>query len=100
MMAEQKILSVLKKPCVSEKTTNQTEKYHTIVFKVALWATKHDIAMAVETLLEVKVDSVRTVIMKGKTKRRGNKMTRRSDWKKAYITLQEGQNMDFLKGVE
>ena len=47
----------------------------------------------------VKVDSVRTVVVKGKTKRRGAKMGRRSDWKKAYVTLQEGQSLDFVEGA-
>lgn len=100
MITEQRILSVLKKPCVSEKATNSAEKNNTMVFQVALWANKNDIALAAENLLGMKVESVRTVVVKGKSKRRGNRMTQRSDWKKAYITLQEGQNMDFMKGVE
>ena len=62
-------------------------------------ANKVEIANAVEQLFEVKVDSVRTVVVKGKTKRRGAKMGRRSDWKKAYVTLQEGQSLDFVEGA-
>ncbi|MDE4032979.1 50S ribosomal protein L23, partial [Glaesserella parasuis] len=83
----------------SEKATNNAEKDNTIVFKVALDANKVEIANAVEQLFEVKVDSVRTVVVKGKTKRHGAKSGRRSDWKKAYVTLQEGQSLDFVEGA-
>ncbi|MDE4009385.1 50S ribosomal protein L23, partial [Glaesserella parasuis] len=83
----------------SEKATNNAEKGNTIVFKVALDANKVEIANAVEQLFEVKVDSVRTVVVKGKTKRHGAKSGRRSDWKKAYVTLQEGQSLDFVEGA-
>ncbi|MDE3970638.1 50S ribosomal protein L23 [Glaesserella parasuis] len=84
---------------MSEKATNNAEKGNTIVFKVALDANKVEIANAVEQLFEVKVDSVRTVVVKGKTKRHGAKSGRRSDWKKAYVTLQEGQSLDFVEGA-
>ena len=99
MIQQERLLSVLKAPHVSEKATNNAEKSNTIVFKVALDANKVEIANAVEQLFEVKVDSVRTVVVKGKTKRRGAKMGRRSDWKKAYVTLQEGQSLDFAEGA-
>ncbi|EXI62156.1 50S ribosomal protein L23 [Mannheimia granulomatis] len=99
MIQQERLLNVLKAPHISEKATNNAEKGNTIVFKVALDANKVEIANAVEQLFEVKVDSVRTVIVKGKTKRRGAKMGRRSDWKKAYVTLQEGQSLDFVEGA-
>lgn len=99
MIQQERLLNVLKAPHISEKATNNAEKGNTIVFKVALDANKVEIANAVEQLFEVKVDSVRTVIVKGKTKRRGAKMGRRSDWKKAYVTLQEGQSLDFVEGT-
>lgn len=99
MMQEERLLKVLRAPHISEKATNNAEKANTIVFKVALDANKVEIANAVEQLFEVKVDSVRTVVVKGKTKRRGAKMGRRSDWKKAYVTLQEGQSLDFVEGA-
>ena len=82
-MSQERLLSVLRAPHISEKATNKAE-----------------IAAAVAQLFEVKVDSVRTVVVKGKTKRRGNKMGRRSDWKKAYVTLAEGQNLDFVDSAE
>ncbi|WP_439295167.1 50S ribosomal protein L23 [Lonepinella sp. BR2882] len=99
MIQQERLLSVLKAPLISEKATNNAEGSNTIVFKVALDANKVEIANAVAQLFEVKVDSVRTVVVKGKTKRRGNKVGRRSDWKKAYVTLQEGQSLDFAEGA-
>lgn len=99
MNQQERLLSVLKAPHISEKATNSAEKANTIVFKVALNANKVEIAQAVSELFDVKVDSVRTMIVKGKTKRRGNKMGRRSDWKKAYVTLSEGQSLDFLESA-
>ena len=87
MIQQERLLKVLKAPHISEKA------------KVALDANKVEIANAVEQLFEVKVDSVRTVIVKGKTKRHGAKSGRRSDWKKAYVTLQEGQSLDFVEGA-
>ncbi|MCT8679050.1 50S ribosomal protein L23 [Glaesserella parasuis] len=92
MIQQERLLKVL-------KATNNAEKGNTIVFKVALDANKVEIANAVEQLFEVKVDSVRTVVVKGKTKRHGAKSGRRSDWKKAYVTLQEGQSLDFVEGA-
>ena len=98
-MSQERLLSVLRAPHISEKATNNAEKSNTVVLKVALDANKAEIAAAVAQLFEVKVDSVRTVVVKGKTKRRGAKMGRRSDWKKAYVTLQEGQSLDFVEGA-
>ena len=99
-MSQERLLSVLRAPHISEKATNNAEKSNTVVLKVALDANKAEIAAAVAQLFEVKVDSVRTVVVKGKTKRRGTKMGRRSDWKKAYVTLVEGQNLDFVDSAE
>ena len=95
-MSQERLLSVLRAPHISEKATNNAEKSNTVVLKVALDANKAEIAAAVAQLFEVKVDSVRTVVVKG----RGNKMGRRSDWKKAYVTLAEGQNLDFVDSAE
>lgn len=100
MIQQERLLKVLKAPHISEKATNNAEKANTIVFKVAKDANKVEIANAVEQLFDVKVDSVRTVLVKGKTKRHGAKSGRRSDWKKAYVTLQEGQELDFVGGAE
>ncbi len=100
MITEERILKVLRAPHISEKATMAAENGNTIVFKVAKDATKREIKAAVEKLFEVEVKSVNTLIAKGKTKRQGMRQGRRSDWKKAYVTLKEGQDIDFAGGAE
>ena len=100
MMREERLLQVLVAPHVSEKSTTAAETNNTVVFKVATNATKAEIKAAVEKLLEVQVKGVRTVNVKGKTKRTGMRVGKRSDWKKAYVTLQEGSDIDFVGGAE
>ncbi|MCE1905777.1 50S ribosomal protein L23, partial [Enterobacter hormaechei] len=63
-------------------------------------STKAEINAAVNKLFDVEVEGVNTLLVKGKTKRHGQRIGRRSDWKKAYVTLKEGQNMDFIGGAE
>lgn len=98
MIREERLLKVLKAPHISEKSTLVAEKQNTIVFKVATDATKAEIKQAVEKLFEVKVEAVRTLNVMGKTKRTGARVGKRSDWKKAYVTLVEGQDIDFMGG--
>ncbi|GAB3294849.1 50S ribosomal protein L23 [Pseudidiomarina andamanensis] len=100
MMREERLLTVILAPHVSEKSTVTAETANTVVFKVAKDATKPQIKAAVEKLFEVEVDSVRTVNVKGKTKRTGARFGKRSDWKKAYVTLKEGADIDFVGGAE
>ncbi|ODP96798.1 MULTISPECIES: 50S ribosomal protein L23 [Salinivibrio] len=100
MITEERILKVLRAPHISEKATMAAESANTIVFKVAKEATKKEIKAAVEKLFEVEVKSVRTLVVKGKTKRQGMREGRRSDWKKAYVILKEGQDIDFVGGAE
>jgi len=91
--------STIIRPVVSEKSTllGDQGKY---VFEVAPDATKVDIKRAVEKLLGSKVDTVRTAIAHGKIKRQGRFAGRRSDWKKAYVTLRQGEKMpEFLEGA-
>ncbi len=95
-MNQERILDILKSPHVSEKATVVAERDNQIVFKVAVDATKLEIKRAVESLFEVEVDSVRTLNVKGKTKRHGQQQGRRVNWKKAYVSLKEGQDIDFL----
>jgi large subunit ribosomal protein L23 len=85
-------------PVVSEKSTRVAEKRNQAVFKVARDAQKPEIKQAIEALFNVKVEGVQTLNMKGKTKRFGQSAGRRSDWKKAYVTLAAGQQIDFLGG--
>jgi large subunit ribosomal protein L23 len=95
-----KLTDVIKRPLVTEKTTILREDGRTLVFEVASAATKVDIKHAVEKLLGSKVDAVRTSIAHGKMKRQGRFVGRRSDWKKAYVKLREGEKIpEFLEGA-
>jgi large subunit ribosomal protein L23 len=100
MITEERILKVLVGPHISEKSTLTAETNNTIVFKVVNTATKAEVKAAVEKLFEVEVDVVRTLNVKGKTKRTGARMGRRNDWKKAYVTLKDGSDIDFVGGAE
>ena len=93
MIREERLLKVLRAPHVSEKASTAMEKSNTIVLKV-------EIKAAVQKLFEVEVEVVNTLVVKGKVKRHGQRIGRRSDWKKAYVTLKEGQNLDFVGGAE
>jgi large subunit ribosomal protein L23 len=95
-----KLTDVIRRPVITEKTTVMREDGRTIVFQVAKDANKVDIKRAVEQLLGSKVENVRTSLAHGKFKRQGKFAGRRSDWKKAYVTLREGEKMpDFLQGA-
>ncbi len=95
-MNQERIFKVLKAPHVSEKASMAADRDNQFVFKVAKDATKAEIKAAVEKLWEVKVKAVNTVVVKGKVKRFGRSEGKRSDWKKAYVSLQEGFDIDFL----
>jgi large subunit ribosomal protein L23 len=95
-----KLTEVIRRPLVTEKTTAMREDGHTVVFEVAREANKIEIKHAVEKLLGAKVSEVRTANAHGKMKRQGRFQGRRSDWKKAYVKLQEGAKLpDFLEGA-
>ena len=95
-----KLTDVIRRPLITEKTSIQREDGRTLVFQVALGANKVEVRRAIEKLLGAKVDSVRTGIAHGKEKRQGRFAGRRSDWKKAYVTLREGEKMpEFLEGA-
>jgi len=96
--ASDRLHQVLVAPVISEKSTRAAEKSNQAVFKVLRDARKPEIKNAVEKLFNVKVEGVRTLNVKGKTKRFGQSMGVRSDWKKAYVTLAEGQEIDFMTG--
>jgi large subunit ribosomal protein L23 len=88
--------NIVKGPCLTEKSTRLKEADGTVVIKVDSRANKIEIGQAVEQLFDVKVATVRTTMVRGKKKRVGLKSVgRTSDWKKAYITLSEGE-IDFL----
>lgn len=92
-MNEERLLRVLVGPHVSEKATLLADVANQHVFKVARDATREEVKAAVEKFFEVQVTSVRVANMKGKNKRFGAHRGRRVDWKKAYVTLAEGQDI-------
>lgn len=85
-------------PVVTEKSTLLSEE-NKLVFRVPLSATKPQIKQAVENLFKVDVTGVNIIVMKGKTKRFRGRMGRRSDWKKAIVTLKDGQSVDISTGL-
>jgi large subunit ribosomal protein L23 len=94
-MNQSELFKVILSPVVSEKSYRVADKHNQILFKVLPEANKTDIKKAVEMLFDVKVDSVRTVSMKGKKRRFGKVMGATKDWKKAYVRLQEGHSINF-----
>jgi large subunit ribosomal protein L23 len=94
------ITDVIRRPLITEKSAVLREDGRTLVFHVAVGANKTEIKRAIEQLIGSKVESVRTAIMHGKVKRQGRFAGRRSDWKKAYIRLREGEKLpEFLEGT-
>ncbi|MEJ2514224.1 MAG: 50S ribosomal protein L23 [Gammaproteobacteria bacterium] len=96
-MNQERLMTVLLEPHVSEKATAAAEG-NQVVFRVRTDAEKPEIRKAVELMFDVKVDDVQVVRVKGKNKRFGLTPGRRSDWKKAYVRLAPGQEIDFLGG--
>lgn len=95
-MNKERIFQVLLAPHFSEKASVVADKNGQFVFKVALDATKLEIKKAVEQLFNVKVEAIQTLRVNGKRKQFGRMQGKQSDWKKAYVSLQEGQDIDFL----
>jgi large subunit ribosomal protein L23 len=94
------LTDVIRRPLITEKTSILREDGKTIVFHVAAGANKIDIKRAVEHLLGAKVASVRTSITHGKVKRQGRFSGQRSDWKRAYVRLRDGEKLpEFLEGA-
>ena len=91
------IYDVIKKPLITEKSTIEKDTKNVVAFVVNGAANKIEIKDAAEKLFKVKVAAVRTVNVAGKVKRFGKFEGKRSNWKKAYVTLQEGSNIDFFE---
>lgn len=92
----ERLCQIILKQVVSEKTTAAADKHRQIAFQVLPDAGKGEIREAVEALFEVKVRSVQVINVRGKVKRAGRTPGRRKNWKKAYVRLQEGYDIDFL----
>ena len=93
-MSEARLMNILRAPVISEKSSAAQQDKNTLVFKVLKDATKDEIKAAVETLFNVKVEAVRTLNFQGKVRRTARGFGKRSDWKKAYVTLPAGTQLD------
>ena len=97
-MNQERLMQVLLAPQISEKATFVAEKNEQVVFRVASDATKPEIKAAVELLFKVEVESVQTLNVKGKVKRFKGTTGRRKGWKKAFVCLKAGQEINFVEG--
>ncbi len=95
---EGRLMQVILAPQITEKATYIADKHQQIAFKVRTDATKTEIKAAVELVFKVEVDKVAVINVAGKTKRAGRRMGQRSDWKKAYVSLKPGQEINFAAG--
>lgn len=95
-MNDERLMKVLLAPIVTEKSAGLSESSRQVAFRVLKDATKPEIRAAVEKLFEVKVAGVQVANMNGKRKRFGANSGRRSNWKKAYVTLEVGHEIDFM----
>ena len=89
--------NVILRPILTERSTNLKEKQNQYIFEVRSDATKPDICHAVQEIFKVKVLSVRTMNVLGKFRRMGRSVGQRPDWKKAIVTLSEGQKIDMVE---
>ena len=92
----ERLMTIIKGPHVSEKTSIAAELHNQVAFKVRTDATKQEIRQAVELLFEVNVDEVQVINCRGKIKRHGGSWGQRAAWKKAYVKLAEGSHIDFV----
>jgi large subunit ribosomal protein L23 len=97
-LTRQQMYDIVRAPVITEKATNVSE-HNQVVFRVPLVATKREVKAAVEELFSVKVKAVNTIRVQGKLKRFRNRIGRRSDYKKAIVTLGEGQRIDVTAGI-
>ena len=98
-MSKERLLKILLAPLISEKSVNAADTGNQFAFKVASDATKPEIKAAVEMLFEVNVEKIQVLNVKGKRKRFGQRMGKRPDWKKAYVRLAAGQDINFAEGA-
>jgi large subunit ribosomal protein L23 len=97
-MNQERLMQVLLAPQISEKATYVADKHEQVVFRVASDATKPEIKAAVELLFKVEVEGVQVANVKGKVKRFKGATGRRKGWKKAYVSLKAGQEINFVEG--
>lgn len=97
-LTREQMYRIVQTPVITEKATNVSE-HNQVIFQVALSATKREVKAAVEGLFNVKVTSVNTIRVMGKMKRFRGRLGRRADYKKAVVTLSEGQRIDVTTGI-
>ena len=90
---------IIKRPLITEKTSIQKELFNKVSFEVDRRANRIEIKKAIESVFNVRVASVQTMQITGKTKQRGRIVGKRRDWKKAIVTLMPGERIDFFEGV-
>ena len=95
-MNQERIFTVLREPHISEKVSVLGDLANQYAFKVSVDATKAEIREAIETIFKVSVKNVSTVNVKGKTKKTARGMARKKNWKKAYVTVAQGQELDYM----
>jgi large subunit ribosomal protein L23 len=97
---QERLMLVVLAPVISEKSTFVADKNNQVVFRVTPDATKPEIKAAIELMFKVQVDSVQVVNVRGKGKRFGQSFGRRRHWKKAYVCLKEGQEINFAEQAD
>ncbi len=90
---------IIRRPVITEKTNIQKDEYNQVTFEVDPRANRIEVQRAVEKIFNVKVDSISTMNVKGKVKRRGRITGKRRDWKKAIVTLMPGERIEFFEGA-
>ena len=95
---QQRLMQVLVGPAISEKSTMVGDKHNQVVFRVERSASKDEVKAAVELLFKVEVEGVQVLNVKGKEKRTGRFIGRRNSWKKAYVRIKAGQEINFAEG--
>jgi large subunit ribosomal protein L23 len=97
---QQRLMQVILAPVISEKSTFVADKMNQVIFRVASDASKPEIAAAVEFMFKVQVEAVTVANVRGKEKRFGQTIGRRNHWKKAYVSLKAGQEINFAEQAE
>jgi large subunit ribosomal protein L23 len=95
-MNQERICTVLREPLISDQVSVLGDVANQYAFKVSVDATKAEIREAIETIFKVSVKNVSTVNVKGKTKKTARGMSRKKNWKKAYVTVAQGQELDYM----
>lgn len=100
MINEKKLLKIFFFPHISEKSSMSAEKFNTVVAKVPMRTTKTEIKQAIQNFFKVQVKCINTLIVQGKKKQKNGRTSYLRNWKKVYISLKKGQNINFMGNIE